>query len=229
MTSNGLYIVFYKMLLIYRRLNCLCKRRNLQVRYHCLNILKPLINRIKRGFFMFIYNTKIHKPGHTIDNMQDPIVTRHDTALVITEAGLYASDIALTKCVSCVACVHDIDSWIRLINKLKMNRDKTELLVLSSSYLPLPLFGTLTIASETVNCSCTAKNIGVVSDGSLSFVPHIMAVCKPSFFHLRNIAKIRKFFTHDTTKIIVHAFVTSRIDYCNSLLYNQPKCILNKL
>ena len=86
------------------------------------------------------------------------------------------------------ACVRDIDSWM-LINKLKMNRDKTELLVLSSSYLPPPLFGTLTIASETLNCSSMAKNIGVVLDGSLSFVPHIMAVCKSSFCHLQNIAK----------------------------------------
>ena len=55
------------------------------------------------------------------------------------------------------------------------------------------------------------------------------AVCKSSFFHLRNIFKIRKFLSYDTCKTLIHAFVTARIDYCNSLLYGQPKCILKRL
>ena len=48
-------------------------------------------------------------------------------------------------------------------------------------------------------------------------------------FHLRNIFKIRKFLFYDTCKTLIHAFVTARIDYCNSLLYGQPKCILKRL
>ena len=60
-------------------------------------------------------------------------------------------------------------------------------------------------------------------------LPHVTAVCKSSFFHLRNIFKIRKFLSYDTCKTLVHAFVTARIDYCNSLLYGQPKCILKRL
>ena len=60
-------------------------------------------------------------------------------------------------------------------------------------------------------------------------LPHVTAVCKSSFFHLRNIFKIRKFLSYDTCKTLIHAFVTARIDYCNSLLYGQPKCILKRL
>ena len=60
-------------------------------------------------------------------------------------------------------------------------------------------------------------------------LPHVTAVCKSSFFHLRNIFKIRKFLFHDTCKTLIHAFVTARINYCNSLLYGQPKCILKRL
>ena len=37
------------------------------------------------------------------------------------------------------------------------------------------------------------------------------------------------FLSYDTCKILIHAFVTARIDYCNSLLYGQPKCILKRL
>ena len=55
------------------------------------------------------------------------------------------------------------------------------------------------------------------------------AVCKSFFCHLRNIFKIRKFLSHDTCKSLIHAFVTGRIDYCNSFLYGQPKCVLRCL
>ena len=105
----------------------------------------------------------------------------------------------------------------------------TEILVFSSSYRPRPALENLVIASDTADCSTTAKNIGVMFNNSLSMLPHVTAVCKSSFFHLRNIFKIRKFLSYDTCKILFHAFVTARIDYCNSLLYGQPKCILKRL
>ena len=84
-------------------------------------------------------------------------------------------------------------------------------------------------ASETVDCSTTAKNIGVIFNNSLSMLPHVTAVCKSSFFHLRNIFKICKFLSYDTCKTLIHAFITSRIDYCKLLLFGQPKCILQRL
>lgn len=124
--------------------------------------------------------------------------------------------------------VRDIDLWM-LANKLKLNSDNIEILVFSSCYCPRPTLNNLVIASETVDCSTTAKNIGVIFNNSLSMLPHVTAVCKSSFFHLRNICKICKFLPYDTCKIIIHAFITSRIDYCNSLLYGQPKCILQCL
>ena len=87
----------------------------------------------------------------------------------------------------------------------------------------------LTIVDEKVNCSSTAKEIGVVLDDSMSMAPHITAVCKSAFFFLRNKSKIRKFLTTETTKTLLHAFVTSKIDYCNSLLNGAPKYLLQRL
>ena len=46
---------------------------------------------------------------------------------------------------------------------------------------------------------------------------------------LHNISRIRRFLSTDTTKALVHAFVTSRVDYCNSLLYGLPASHLNKV
>ena len=39
----------------------------------------------------------------------------------------------------------------------------------------------------------------------------------------------QRFLSTDTTKALVHAFVTSRVDYCNSLLYGLPSSHLNKV
>ena len=52
-------------------------------------------------------------------------------------------------------------------------------------------------------------------------------ICKTAFFHLRNIAKIRKFLTHRQCEILIHAFISSKLDYCNTfyLAYNSHKLI----
>ena len=83
-------------------------------------------------------------------------------------------------------CIKDIDLWM-LENKLKLNSGKTEIIVFSFSCCLRPVLNNLVIASDTVDrCSTVAKNNGVIINNSLSMVPHVTAVCKSSFFHLRN-------------------------------------------
>ena len=59
----------------------------------------------------------------------------------------------------------------------------------------------------------------------MTMLPHITSICKSASYHLRNISRIRKFLSMKTTEILVHAFVSSKLDHCNSLLYNVPKYI----
>ena len=63
----------------------------------------------------------------------------------------------------------------------------------------------------------------------MTIFPHISSICKSATYYLRNISRIRKFLSKKTTEILVHAFVSSKLDQCNSLLYNVPKCTLKKL
>lgn len=58
---------------------------------------------------------------------------------------------------------------------------------------------------------------------------HISKQCASAFYHLHNISRICKFLSTDTTKALVHVFVISHVDYCNSLLYGLPACNLNKV
>ena len=66
-------------------------------------------------------------------------------------------------------------------------------------------------------------------DRNLDMSSHISKQCASAFYHLHNISRIRRFLSTDTTKAIVHAFVTSRVDYCNSLLYGLPASHLDKV
>ena len=67
------------------------------------------------------------------------------------------------------------------------------------------------------------KNLGVIFDSSLNFKTHISNVTKISFYHLRNIVRVRCFLSQADMEKLVHAFITSRLDYCNALLSGIPK------
>ena len=40
-----------------------------------------------------------------------------------------------------------------------------------------------------------------------------------SFYHLRQLRMVRRSLTTDSDKTLVHALIASRLDYCNSVLY----------
>ncbi len=77
--------------------------------------------------------------------------------------------------------------------------------------------------------SHTVKNQGVVLDSNLSFENHISHVTQTAFFHLRNIAKLRNMLPVSNAEKLVHAFMTSRLDYCNALLGGCPASSIKKL
>ena len=58
---------------------------------------------------------------------------------------------------------------------------------------------------------------------------HITKICASSFYYIYNIRRIRKYLSRKSSEILVHAFITSRLDYCNGLLYGLPDCLLHKL
>ena len=66
-------------------------------------------------------------------------------------------------------------------------------------------------------------------DPQLNYETHIKHLCKTSFFHLRNIAKLRPTLTQPDAEKLIHAFISSRLDYCNTLLIRTPSKSLQKL
>ena len=66
-------------------------------------------------------------------------------------------------------------------------------------------------------------------DSHLTMRENISRMCSTSYFQLRSIAAIRDSLSQEATIHLVHAFVTSRIDYCNSLLFGLPEYAIKRL
>ena len=85
------------------------------------------------------------------------------------------------------------------------------------------------VGDHRVERSDKARNIGVVFHETLSLDKRVSSVCKSALFHLRNIAKIRMYLTSESTKTLVHVYVTCWLDNCNSLLLGSLEYIIQKL
>ena len=127
------------------------------------------------------------------------------------------------------SCLEDIGTWMSL-NKLKLNSEKTELLVIGSQNLSASQFPSFTaIDGSVTQPSQFVRNIGVIFDNKLNMERQVASICKSAFFQIRNISRIRKFLSVSCTKALVHAFVTCSLDNCNSLLYGFPKYLVHRL
>ena len=73
------------------------------------------------------------------------------------------------------------------------------------------------------------RNLGIIFDKFLSFDNYISSVCRSTHFHLRNIGRIRHLLYQNATAQFIHALISIRLDYCNSILYNLPKNIILRL
>ncbi len=124
-------------------------------------------------------------------------------------------------------CVY-VKDWMTN-NCLLLNSDKTEILLIGPKNSTQNLLDyNLQLDGCTVTSS-TVKILGVVLDSNLSFENHISNVTKTAFFHLRNISKLRNMLSVSDAEKLVHAFMTSRLDYCNALLGGCPASSINKL
>ena len=114
-------------------------------------------------------------------------------------------------------------------NKLKINDDKTEFLVISSPQFKLSTDIKIKIGQSEIIPSSSCKSLGVMLDNHMAMDVQIRSVCKSTLYHIRNISAIRQLIPQSAAASLVHSLVTSRLDYCNSLLYGVPACKLFQL
>ena len=113
-----------------------------------------------------------------------------------------------------------------LDNSLQLNPNKTQFLPISrstESFEPLDL-GDGTIISP----SSHVKNLGVVFDSKFCFQNHASEIRRSGFFHLRRVKALGSIIPSDCLEKLIHAYVTSRIDFCNILLHDHNQYLVNR-
>ena len=120
-------------------------------------------------------------------------------------------------------CIADIDLWMSS-NRLKLNSDKTQFIWLGSRYQRQKVdITSIQLGINEVKFQSSVNDLGVIIDDLLSMKDHVQRICRSSFYQLKQLRAVRKSLSMESCEALIHAFVSSRLDYCNSLLYGINK------
>ena len=128
------------------------------------------------------------------------------------------------------SCISDVKAWATA-NMLKLNDSKTELMLVTSKRSKhlhnLPT--SITIGNAHIPFKQSVKNLGFTLDCHLTMNAHVSNIARTCYYELRRLASIRRYLTSTATATLVSAFVLSRIDYCNSLLFGSTNDVTSHL
>ena len=116
-------------------------------------------------------------------------------------------------------------------NKLKLNPEKTEFILIGSKNNCkelLPHFP-INILSNQVSPAQTVRNLTVVFDSNFSFSDHMPQVIKSTRVHVRDLYRICPLLDLNTSVLLANALVSSRLDYCNSIFLSLTDFELRRL
>jgi len=65
----------------------------------------------------------------------------------------------------------------------------------------------------------SVRDLGVIIDSQLCMDAHVSALCRGGYYQLRQLRPIIRSLSTEAADTLVHAFVSSRLDYCNALLF----------
>ena len=104
-----------------------------------------------------------------------------------------------------------------------LNTDKTEVMAVStSSRLSRVDCNSANIGGSSIPFKTSVKYLSVKIDQTLSMQDQISSVFRASFLELRRFASILPYLSERTSARLVAALITSRLDYCNSVLAGLP-------
>ena len=117
--------------------------------------------------------------------------------------------------------------WV-VQNKLLLNDDKTETLLISSApgiYLP----SSVHVGQSDTSFSSAVCNLGVIFDSELALKEQVNNLCQLTYLEIRRIGSVRQYLSVEATKTLVSSLVLSGLGYCNALLAGSPQVLLDKI
>uniref|UniRef100_A0A8C6KP73 Reverse transcriptase domain-containing protein n=1 Tax=Nothobranchius furzeri TaxID=105023 RepID=A0A8C6KP73_NOTFU len=148
-----------------------------------------------------------------------------DYHLFADDCQLYASVKPNDSLQPLVECCNDVKSWLSE-NVLLLNDAKTEAIIFSPKTSQSPQ---LTLPFITSGLKTYVTNLGVVMDAKLKIDIHVNQVVKTCFYHLTRLSKVKPILKRRHLHSVVHAFITSRLDYSNSVLFGISFSTLARL
>ena len=126
-------------------------------------------------------------------------------------------------------CVDDIRNWMTN-DKLLLNDDKTEFLMIGTKQqLAKVNIDHILIGDCVIRPKGVVKNLGTWLDWTLLMNYHVNNTCSNALYYLNDIRRIRKYFSRQSTETFIRAFFSSRVNYCDILLYGLPAYKLTEL
>ena len=87
----------------------------------------------------------------------------------------------------------------------------------------------ITIGNAQIHFKHSVKNLGLTLDCHLTMNAYVTNNARRCYFELRRLASIRRFLTNTATATLVSAFVLSRNDYCDSLMFGSTRDVTSHL
>jgi len=85
------------------------------------------------------------------------------------------------------------------------------------------------VLSSQVKVADAVRNLGVVVDSQLSMSTQVAAVCRGGYYQLRQLRPLRRCMTDEAINTLTHAFISSRLDYCNVLYCGIAEGLMSRL
>ena len=74
----------------------------------------------------------------------------------------------------------------------------------------------VSVGDSNILPSPKVRDLGVIFDECLTLDAHISNICRRAHFHLRNIGRIRMLLSFEASSQLIHALITTTLDYCNN-------------
>ena len=118
-------------------------------------------------------------------------------------------------------CLRHIKLWMSC-NFLKINENKTQLLVISPKNNTCSIFTDLCISfgGNIITPAITATNLGVIFDSSMTMHTYINSIASKGYFYLHNFYQVADKLTFDLKVQLVTTYILPLLDYNNILLFS---------